>query len=175
MRRLFLALLLLLLCCIIGLANSSGDGASIGYNIGEAKSQVSFANILELADENPIAEGNLSSQMLVISEDNATIYLMQMAPGASVDLHYHAAHDEIAYIISGAVITTVYTEGPEEIHLGPGNMLYLPSGVRHEVRAVGNETVRSISIFVPHFDGRDRIFVSPTNMNAALESTPELP
>ncbi|MBN1322580.1 MAG: hypothetical protein JW986_01075 [Methanotrichaceae archaeon] len=42
-------------------------------------------------------------------------------------------------------------------------MLYLPSGVRHETRAVGEETVKSISIFIPHFEGRDRIFVSPSS------------
>jgi|GEM_PF-1329121 len=153
----------LLLYCIIGLAYPLDEDAAIGSALDEVGSQLSFANIFELAMENPLDEGNSSSQTLVFSEENASVFLMQMAPGASIELHYHQAHDELVYMISGVAISTVYAEEPEELHLQPGDMLYLPTGVRHAVRAVGDETVKSISIFIPHFDGRDRIFVSPSS------------
>lgn len=80
--------------------DSLDEGASNGTALGEAGSQTSLANILEFAWENPLDEGNSSSQTPVISEENASIHLMQMAPGASIGLHYLEAHDELVFMIS---------------------------------------------------------------------------
>lgn len=71
--------------------------------------------------------------------------------------HYHADHDEIVYLIEG--------EGRfllgEDVFQGvvAGSLMYIPRGKVHAFRSTGSSPARALSVFVPEFDDKDRIFV----------------
>lgn len=68
--------------------------------------------------------------------------------------HFHRNHDEIVVILEGSGTMRI---GEESHPLGAGRTFLVPRGTVHSVDSTGT-ALRAISIFVPPFDGRDRIF-----------------
>ena len=67
--------------------------------------------------------------------------------------HYHATHEETAYVIRGSARMRI---GETWHELGPGDLVHVPRGVVHEVLVEESATV--LSLFAPPFDGVDRVF-----------------
>ncbi len=68
--------------------------------------------------------------------------------------HFHRNHDEVVVILEGQGTLRI---GEESHALGPGRTFLVPRGTVHSVDSTGT-ALRAISVFVPPFDGRDRIF-----------------
>jgi len=80
------------------------------------------------------------------------VHHMLIPPGGRhvQELHVHPNAEELVVVTTGTGRATV---GKEEHDLAPGDVLYVPPSVDHEVRNTGNEMLGVIFINVPTGDG----------------------
>ncbi len=83
-----------------------------------------------------------------VSEKLAGV-LMQLAPGALRELHWHANAAEWGYVIEGQCrITTIDPQNRAEIvDIGTGDVWYFPRGHGHSIEATGTSDCRFVLIF----------------------------
>lgn len=83
---------------------------------------------------------------LITSEmnPNLTLSRVKLLPGRELPPHTHEVSTEIFYVLSGEAHCRV---GDEEITLKAGHYGYVPAGVNHAVRNIGQEDLHAISIF----------------------------
>jgi mannose-6-phosphate isomerase-like protein (cupin superfamily) len=60
--------------------------------------------------------------------------------------HVHAGEEEIIYILSGTGATIA---GEQEIPLAPGVAVFIPPGLRHQIRSDGPGPLRLVTLFSP--------------------------
>lgn len=168
MRKYILVLSLALLCIGLSMAEESGNQLAnltennsmiaAGKQINHNPSNTQFApiNLLDLARQKE-AELKIGINITqVASADNASVNLVLALPGSILKMHYHNSRDEIVYVIKGQA---VFNASGQEYALAAGDLMYIPSLVRHGAIVTGNETLQLISTFAPAFDGKDRIYV----------------
>lgn len=102
--------------------------------------------------ENP----NLPIRNFVQSE-HATVNIV--TPKTAMKPHYHATHEEIAYIIRGHGKMRL---GDEVKPAKAGDVMFIPKKTIHTFIPESDDCV-SLSIFAPAFDGKDRVFVEEKN------------
>ena len=68
------------------------------------------------------------------------------AVGGSTPDHAHAHSDEIFFVISGTGRAVV---GDDSRDVGPGDAIWIPRGVRHQLLNTGNTVLRTTWTFVP--------------------------
>ena len=83
-----------------------------------------------------------------VSEKLAGV-LMQLAPGALRELHWHANAAEWAYVISGSCrVTTIDPENHTEIvDFSVGDTWYFPRGHGHSIQGIGSENCVFLLVF----------------------------
>jgi oxalate decarboxylase len=83
-----------------------------------------------------------------VSEKLAGV-LMQLAPGALRELHWHANAAEWAYVLKGNCrVTTIDPEGHAEIvDFGPGDVWYFPRGHGHSIEGIGPDECVFLLVF----------------------------
>jgi quercetin dioxygenase-like cupin family protein len=84
----------------------------------------------------------------VFTGDGATLAWTTLEPGHQPRPHSHE-HEQIVYIVSGRVRFTV---GDDVAELGPGDVLLVPSNVKHFAETLGSEPCVDLSIFTPRRD-----------------------
>ena len=99
------------------------------------------------------AEGEALVSHAVGALDGSSAHHLRIANGVAG--HYHVAHDETVFILSG---TGVFTMAEETHSIGPGSVLLIPRGTVHAL-AVTEGPMEALSVFAPEFDGKDRVFV----------------
>ena len=67
-------------------------------------------------------------------------------PGTYFAMHAHAT-DKIGAVVSGHFRITM---GAEEVLLGAGDAVYVPSGVEHSAEVVGDDAVASLDVLKNH-------------------------
>lgn len=74
---------------------------------------------------------------------------MLMQPGVMRELHWHATAAEWAFIVEGAVRTTVVDPNgcSETNDFGPGDIWYFPRGHGHVIQTLGHEPCHFILVF----------------------------
>jgi quercetin dioxygenase-like cupin family protein len=63
--------------------------------------------------------------------------LVHILPGKTNPEHWHTAAEELVFMLQGEC--EVHTENDKKIRIGPGQTLYIPVGVHHELTNVGWE------------------------------------
>ena len=77
----------------------------------------------------------------------------------SVPEHYHNDHTENIIVISGKAVMTI--DG-ESVTIKKGDFINIPEGTKHSVtKVLGHSALKVLSIQMPLFDGKDRIFTKP--------------
>jgi uncharacterized RmlC-like cupin family protein len=61
------------------------------------------------------------------------LQLASLPPGARARAHLHAEHESAAYVIEGEMVLWSGERLEEKVVAGPGDFLYIPSGVPHLV------------------------------------------
>ena len=79
----------------------------------------------------------------------------RLLPGASTRPHYHAATEEIYYVLSGQGRMRI---GNEERLVGPGDAIAIPPGSVHTISNVGSETLKFLCCCAPAYEHEDTIF-----------------
>jgi uncharacterized RmlC-like cupin family protein len=66
------------------------------------------------------------------------LQLASLPPGARSRAHLHAEHESAAYVIDGRLVLWFGERLEERVAVGPGDFLYIPSGVPHLVANVSD-------------------------------------
>lgn len=109
-------------------------------------------NIEEVAEKNPLGEGEEVKITDVGDNKNSSMHLVQVRENGELRPHYHKRHDEVVYVKKGSGIATL--DGTRHM-VKPGSILQIPTKTVHEFLNTGGEPFVAVSIFSPPFDGRD--------------------
>lgn len=109
-------------------------------------------NIEEVAEKNPLGEGEEVKITDVGDNKNSSMHLVQVRENGELRPHYHKRHDEVVYVKMGSGIATL--DGTRHM-VKPGSILQIPTKTVHEFLNTGGEPFVAVSIFSPPFDGRD--------------------
>ncbi len=109
-------------------------------------------NVEELAEKNPLGEGEMVKIIDVAENKNSSMHLLQIRENGELKPQYHKRHDEVIYVKKGSGIATL--DGTRYM-IKPGSMLQIPSKTVHKILNTGGEKFVAVSIFSPPFDGRD--------------------
>ena len=74
------------------------------------------------------------------------VVLGVLQPGGQALLHAHADLDQAMYVLEGGCRVE---SGGEAAEMGPGQIVYLPAGVPHQVTALGPPALRLLVIYAP--------------------------
>lgn len=113
--------------------------------------------------------GGLRNVILSSKETDGDIYLVQgiMPKGSAVPLHIHELEDEIFHVMEGNVELIL---GEKTIKGKKGDIIYLPRGIKHGIKTVGNETAKVLNYVIPGKNFEE--FFNKMNeigLNASLE------
>jgi mannose-6-phosphate isomerase-like protein (cupin superfamily) len=97
------------------------------------------------------APGGPRTMYLLVEPENTGTNAVAMgvedfAVGGCTPDHAHANNDEIFFVISGAGRAVV---GDTARDVGPGDAIWIPRGVRHQILNVGDKVLRTTWTFVP--------------------------
>ncbi|MDD2755698.1 MAG: cupin domain-containing protein [Methanothrix sp.] len=148
MKKIFVTMSLAILCtCFQVLAEEQSN---------QSENSTEMVNLIDLAQHKNL--GTLAGLNItpVASGKNASVNLVMGLPGSILKMHYHRYHDEITYCIKGQAAMNV---SGKELMVKVGDLMYIPALTLHGSEVTGNDTLQLISIFVPPFDGKDRIYV----------------
>ncbi|OHB93957.1 MAG: hypothetical protein A2Z58_02260, partial [Planctomycetes bacterium RIFCSPHIGHO2_12_42_15] len=109
-------------------------------------------NIEEVAEKNPLGEGEEVKITDVGENKNSSMHLVQVRENGELLSHYHKRHDEVVYVKKGSGIATL--DGTRYM-VKPGSILQVPAKTVHKFLNTGGEPFVAVSIFSPSFDGRD--------------------
>ena len=79
---------------------------------------------------------------------NLSITWVEGGPGSEQAVHAHPANEQVFVIVRGRGIMKV---GDEEQEVGPGTMIFVPSGAGHAIRNTGEEPLVYVSATSPPF------------------------
>ena len=86
---------------------------------------------------------------------NQSLAEATLAPGEATQRHYHAASEEIYFILEGTGAMEV--EGDRR-DVGPGDAILLPSGAWHQIRAADDAELRFLCCCSPPYSHDDTYF-----------------
>lgn len=79
----------------------------------------------------------------------STLAELRAAPGYETPLHVHGAEDEQFHLLEGRVECRYGADGGERATAGPHDTVYLPRGVPHGFRVVGDDPLRMVVVLTP--------------------------
>ena len=66
-----------------------------------------------------------------VGAQGLSLELATIPPGARARAHLHEHHESAAYVISGELVLHFGERLEDQVEAGPGDFLYIPSGVPH--------------------------------------------
>lgn len=102
-----------------------------------------------LAEEAAITRIDLQREDLSVPGREVVQVLVEFAPGASFPLHAHPG-EEIVYVTEGALEYAL--DGQAPVTLRAGEVLFIPYGVAHAVRNVGDGPAAELATYIVEKD-----------------------
>jgi oxalate decarboxylase/phosphoglucose isomerase-like protein (cupin superfamily) len=96
--------------------------------------------------------------------ESSSFGLVHIEPGDGHERHNHPGSDEIIYVLVGTGEQMLNDE--EAVAIGPGDCMYIPSGVYHGTENTGGEVMRLLVVYTPagpeeQFRGMDACTIVP--------------
>jgi quercetin dioxygenase-like cupin family protein len=129
-----------------------------GSALAAAPAEAPVIHFSEVVKANPIDATRGAAITEVVRGEQASVNVWQMTKG--LPAHFHREHEEVIIVQSGRAQARI---GGRTQIMQAGDILLVPKGMVHQVRALGDEPFRGISVFAPAFDGKDRIMVEETH------------
>jgi mannose-6-phosphate isomerase-like protein (cupin superfamily) len=82
--------------------------------------------------------------------------------GGGVNLHIHHHEDEVVFVLEG---TFLFVAAESRIEAGPGTFVFVPRGMPHGFRVLGDAPARYLEAFIP--GGFETWFANPDPKTAA--------
>src|SRR5699024_267937 len=94
------------------------------------------------------ALGSLFEQIASGAETGGAFGLTRVTQpsGTATPVHVHTREAEAFYLLDG---TMLYRAGEEDYELSPGSFIYLPAGIPHAFRVLGDAPARFLAIVAP--------------------------
>ena len=94
-------------------------------------------NLANLPDEaRVIDEATVGSKRLIVA-------VRVLEPGQVVEPHKHEKEEQLYIVISGKGIVKI---GDEEREVGPLDVVYIPTGMEHSTKAIGDEALKYVYV-----------------------------
>ena len=134
-----------------GLARARGGGAS-PYHV----------NVAQLARDND------DYRRVLFTGDKSQLVVMSIAPGDDIGQETHARVEQTIVCVSGSGRLSL---NGVESNFGPGDVVVITPGARHDVRNVGSGPLKLYTVYVPpnHIDQR----VQATKADAQADQADE--
>lgn len=113
-------------------------------------------NLFTLLQQKPLSYDQEISNLPLHAGSTTSASLIQVRQ--EVKSHYHAAHDEIVYVLGGKGVMTV---AGETRAIQAGDLVTVERGAVHSVLNKSAQPLVALSIMSPPFDGEDRIYTEP--------------
>ncbi|MGM4909959.1 cupin domain-containing protein [Rhizobium sp. 768_B6_N1_8] len=95
--------------------------------------------------EEPIQRTDLVQNDIDVPGHEAVQVRVDFAPGASAPKHHHPG-EEIAYVIKG--VLEYQLDGQKPVTLKAGQSLFIPTGVAHSARNVGDGKASELATYI---------------------------
>lgn len=120
-----------------GLAHARGAGGASPYH----------ANVAQLARDNE------NYRRVLFTGDKSQLVVMSIAPGDDIGQEKHARVEQTIVCVGGSGRLSL---NGVESNFGPGDVVVITPGTRHDVRNVGSAPLKLYTIYVPpnHIDQR---------------------
>lgn len=109
-------------------------------------------NLFEICNQRPLPYEQNMTFLPIFSDSILSSVLIQVRE--EVVTHWHAAHDEMVYILSGKALMTV---GEETRGVQPGDLIFIRRNTPHKLENRSAQPLVALSVMSPPFDGVDRI------------------
>ncbi|PZQ78465.1 Cupin domain protein [Xylophilus ampelinus] len=122
------------------------------------------ACIVTLDEGEPIKPFGLDMKILLSSQATGgriSVILASHKPGEGPPDHLHHSQEECFYVLEG---TYEMTAGTETRTVGPGTIVYLPRGVVHRFKNIGETVARMLDWSLP--GGQDKYFAAISELAA---------
>jgi len=86
---------------------------------------------------------------------NQSLAEATLEPGQATQRHYHAASEELYYVLEGSGELEI--DG-ERAAVTPGDAILIPPGARHQIRAAGGTQLRFLCCCAPPYRHEDTFF-----------------
>ncbi len=113
---------------------------------------------MEAAEPFVTADGSTIRELCGLPTGGSVLQSLAEAslePGGSTQRHYHAASEEIYFVLEGS--GDLELEG-ERARIGPGDAVPIPPGAWHEIRNSGEATLRFLCCCSPPYRHEDTFF-----------------
>lgn len=92
--------------------------------------------------------GGLRNVILSTNETNGDVYLVEgiMPKDSVVPVHIHELEDEIFHVLEGSVELIL---GDKTIKGKKGDIIYLPRGIKHGIKTLGDKTAKVLNYVIP--------------------------
>ena len=97
------------------------------------------------ADIGKLAKRNRSFRKVFSTTDHAQVLVMSLQPGEDVGEQIHFS-DQLLMVIKGD--GQVVIEGMSS-DLGPGDLVHVPGGTRHDIRAANDTKLKLVMVYSP--------------------------
>jgi mannose-6-phosphate isomerase-like protein (cupin superfamily) len=99
-----------------------------------------------------LARKNKNFREVLQTGAHGQITLMSLEPGDDIGLEVHKGMDQILVVVEGRARATLNSKTTT---LGADDLLFVPSGTKHNVRNVGRRPLKLYSVYAPpaHLDG----------------------
>jgi mannose-6-phosphate isomerase-like protein (cupin superfamily) len=109
-------------------------------------------NLFEICKQRPLPYEQNLTNLPIFSDSTLSAVLIQVRE--EVVTHWHTAHDEMVYILSGKAVMTV---GEEIRGVQPGDVIFIRRNTPHKLENRSAQPLVALSVMSPPFDGVDRI------------------
>lgn len=86
---------------------------------------------------------------LVMDRSESTfseVFIVVIEPDKAPPLHRHNDTEQIFYVLEGEGTLTIGKENPESMHVSPGNVVRVPVGAWHSIKADPGATLKYLAI-----------------------------
>ena len=118
------------------------------------------------------AARNDAFRRVVFTTGHVQVVLMTLKPGEDIGAEVHEANDQILHFVTGAVQAEI---GGEARPVGPGDLVVVPAGTRHNFTNTGAEPARFYTIYGPPDHAPDTVHQTKADAEAAERAGTDVP
>jgi len=118
------------------------------------------------------AEGNDNFRRVVFTGPKSQLVIMSIPVGGEVGAEVHKYTEQTLFFLSG---TGEGTLNNEKFPIGPGDVVVVTAGTRHNFQNTGTEALKIYTVYAPpnHIDGRVHATKADADGDAADEAIGE--
>lgn len=118
------------------------------------------------------ARSNDAFRRVVFTTAYVQVVVMTLQPGEDIGAEVHEANDQVLHFVTGAVLAEIAGESRS---VGPGDLVLVPAGVRHNFTNTGSEPARLYTIYGPPDHAAETVHETKADAEAAERAGTDVP